>query len=234
VYFQDGQTTFWPDKPGHKTWGVAQSLNDMRSAIADGREKGVFREVIVVAVHPLERSFEYTPVKWDNDEPGGGSTEYTRYFCRLKDEFIDRYYRTLPSPSTTAVVGSSFGGLVSVLIGLTSPDRFGYIGAMSPSLWLAWRKENSPKVLSKFDSVLQSPELRPKIFVSHGLRESSIAASCSDWISFLISCYGFQMGRDLAHFADPIGGHREDAWTYHFRLFYLQFFAHPDFPSLQS
>jgi predicted alpha/beta superfamily hydrolase len=48
---------------------------------------------------------------------------------------IDRRYRTQPSPSQTAIVGSSMGGLISLYAWLRRPDVFGLAGVMSPSLW---------------------------------------------------------------------------------------------------
>ena len=52
----------------------------------------------------------------------------------LKPE-IDRRYRTFADRAHTAIVGSSLGGLVSLDAGVTRPEVFGLIGALSPSTW---------------------------------------------------------------------------------------------------
>src|SRR5690606_3369049 len=54
----------------------------------------------------------------------------------LKPE-IDRRYRTLTDRENTAIGGSEIGGLLSVYAGLSRPDVFSTVLAMSPAIWFA-------------------------------------------------------------------------------------------------
>lgn len=55
---------------------------------------------------------------------------------------VQETYRTLTGPQNTAVMGWSLGGLSAIYLGWQYPDRFGIVGAFSPSLW--WRAESKP------------------------------------------------------------------------------------------
>src|SRR5690606_38204311 len=50
--------------------------------------------------------------------------------------FIDAQYRTHTDAASTAIAGSSIGGLISIYAGLLYPDVFGTIGSFSPSIWM--------------------------------------------------------------------------------------------------
>ena len=49
--------------------------------------------------------------------------------------WIDARYRTRADAAATGLGGSSLGGLAALEIGLTRPDVFGRLAALSPSLW---------------------------------------------------------------------------------------------------
>ena len=66
---------------------------------------------------------------------GGGADAYLALIADQLKPRIDRDYRTLADRGHTAIMGSSLGGLVSVYAGVTRPDVFGLVGALSPSTW---------------------------------------------------------------------------------------------------
>ena len=49
---------------------------------------------------------------------------------------IEKRYNVYTDPEHNAVSGSSLGGLESFYIGMEHPEKFGSIGAMSPSFWM--------------------------------------------------------------------------------------------------
>ncbi len=82
---------------------------------------------------------------------------------------IDERFRTLPDASNTGIAGSSLGGLVSLHAGLTRPDAFGRIAAMSPSIWWGNRA-----ILDEVDAYEGTP---PRLWADIGGREGMEALS---------------------------------------------------------
>lgn len=61
---------------------------------------------------------------------------YAEWIAQVLVPHIDRTYRTQDGPSGRTLLGWSLGGLQAFNMGWRYPDRFGCIGAFSPSLWL--------------------------------------------------------------------------------------------------
>ena len=53
--------------------------------------------------------------------------------------WVDQHYRTLPDARTTGLAGGGLSGVLSVHAGLTYPNVFGFIGALSPDVATAER-----------------------------------------------------------------------------------------------
>ena len=130
LYLLDGQNLF-----GAKTafGGVSWRAATTAQRLIDG---GRMAPVILVGLDNAGagRTDEYTQVAWRGR--GGGSDAFARLLVDKIKPFVDRHYRTLPGHATTAVGGSSLGGLASLVLGLERPDVFGHVMAMSPTvLW---------------------------------------------------------------------------------------------------
>jgi predicted alpha/beta superfamily hydrolase len=102
--------------------------------------QGKLREIIFVGVHTDNRNDEYTP--WPappllSTYPafGGQARAYLDELADSVKPFIDGQFRTKPKREHTAIIGGSFGGLVSLLGGLWRPDTFGLLGLLSASFW---------------------------------------------------------------------------------------------------
>lgn len=234
VYMNDGDTAFWPGGAANKSWRVAQTLGTLAA-------QGVIREVIVVAVHPLNREQEYTHAFWAVGRSCCGAAGYSDYMADKVKGFVDANYRTLPGPQETAIVGSSHGGLVAFYAATRRPDRFGKAGALSPSFWagLDLNLIASPAPLSgsallqQSGPALASPQ-RPSLWIDWGLRrdggfhnsviEALAASRGEEMVDLLTSSFGYQEGANLFVHVDPIGGHDEDAWAYRFGLLMRAFF----------
>jgi len=93
--------------------------------------------MVAVAVRGEHRHTDYTPFKSRVNDYAPGAEPYTRFLTDTLKPFIDAQYRTLTDQEHTGIAGSSFGGLVSLYAGLTRADLYSFIGALSPSLWLA-------------------------------------------------------------------------------------------------
>lgn len=130
LYLQDGQNVFDAATSYAGEWGVDEALDSLAAAGDPG--------VIVIAVdHGGERRMdEYSP--WRHPQHGGGEGgAYVDFLARTLKPYIDRTYRTRPEPESTAIVGSSMGGLISLVAALRYPDVFGRAGVFSPSLWFS-------------------------------------------------------------------------------------------------
>ena len=82
----------------------------------------------------LSRLNEYTPPTnpwW----PGSGD-QYVAFLIDTLKPLIDRDFRTSAARAHTGIFGSSLGALISLYAFFTRADVFGFVGAMSPSLWV--------------------------------------------------------------------------------------------------
>ncbi len=121
----------------------------------------------------------------------------------LKPE-IDRRYRTLPGSPDTAIGGSSLGGLVALHVGLTRPDTFSRIAAMSPSVWWGGR------VILR--TVEAHEGARPKIWLDIGGREGAEALRDARLLRDALLSRGWTADEFRFH-EDRRGDHSERAWA---------------------
>lgn len=133
LYLQDGQNVFDAAGSGSE-WQVDETAQRLVLA-------GEVAPLIVVAVSSgPTRITDYTPVPGDMPEAravGGGAPAYGRYLTQELKPLIDARYRTQPGRESTAVGGSSLGGLVSMWLLLEHGDTFGAGLVVSPSVWWA-------------------------------------------------------------------------------------------------
>lgn len=228
VYMNDGDTAFWPSSAG-KSLAIAGAL----AALYAG---GSIPQTIIVAVHPLDRRAEYTHAPYAPGRPSGGLSEYTRYLSERLKSFIDAHYRTKPEPASTAIIGSSHGGLASFYIATRRPDRFGKAASMSPSFWAGLDPVHggdypggplaaSPLIRPAADTLVNTA-LRPALWIDWGLVrtggyhneriEAAAAARGREMAALLQSSFGYRLGRDLFAFEDPRGEHDEVSWSRRF------------------
>lgn len=122
LYMHDGQNVFDP----------GGSFGSWSADAAATREitQGRMRETIIIAVNNTgSRMQEYgTP------QDGYTGNFYLLYLINNVMPAINGSYRTLTNMMDTGNMGSSLGGLISAYIGL-STNKFGLIGAVSPSYW---------------------------------------------------------------------------------------------------
>src|SRR5690606_33980603 len=114
------------------------------------------------------RNDEYTP--WPakaliESAPsfGGKGRDYLRELVEWVKPEVDAKYRTLKSSDHTALLGCSFGGLISVYAAYERPDVFGFIGAISASFWY--------EGMLGFIRSHSLPDPQPKLYSYVGLLE---------------------------------------------------------------
>jgi predicted alpha/beta superfamily hydrolase len=132
LYMHDGQNLFDAHTAAYGVeWGMAKTVNRLVAS-------GAMDEVIVVGIdNTPERIAEYTPC-CDPKYGGGRLDAYARFVTDTVKPFVDRNYRTLTGKEHTAIMGSSLGGIASVVIAERYPHLFSKAGGMSSSFW--WNK----------------------------------------------------------------------------------------------
>lgn len=140
LYMQDAQQLFAPGPFGD--WRMDETLDSLaaRRALAG---------LIVVGVDNGERRWdEYGPwvnermrdwvdSSWARTAEGGEGGAYVAFLANTLKPLIDRRYRTLADREHTGIGGSSMGGLIAVYAGLSRPDVFSRVMAMSTAVWFA-------------------------------------------------------------------------------------------------
>ncbi len=228
LYMNDGHTIFDRGGLGCKSWNLATTLADLYSA-------QMIPPVIVVGIWPVDRNREYTYAKWFGPECCEVDG-YTDTVTRWIKPFVDRNYRTLPSPTDAMILGSSHGGLAAFFIALSRPSSFGSCAAMSPSFWVGVDdatdfpviRPRSDKRLrdSKLISIIKSKNASrgssPRLYMDWGLRrdggahnefiEERATERGREMAELMKSDFGYRLGVDLMTYEDPLGEHDENSW----------------------
>lgn len=217
VYMNDGDTAFFPGSVG-KTW-------DVQGVLTDEYAKKSLPEMIVVAVHPLDRDREYTHAPWLAGRTCCEVPGYAAYLATALKPFVDGAYRTLSGPSDTIIVGSSHGGLASFYVAATRAE-FGKAIAMSSSFWAGLDELTIGGPLST-SALMQAagPGLtshQPRLYLDWGLVrtggthnaviEERATARGAEMATLLTSSFGYVKDKTLFTVEDPQGEHDELSW----------------------
>jgi hypothetical protein len=231
LYMNDGDTAFFKGGIYEKSWNMAQLLTRLYLS-------NQIRKIIVVAICPINRDYEYThgPVlhrEW------GGLDDYARYLAHELKPFIDRNYRTLYQGKYTVILGASHGGLASFYTATKYPDQFGNLAALSPSFWVGldsvmdapllnisnsfFGSLNGSALLFNARNTLNNPNKRLKIYLDWGLIreggehnsfiEERATTRGREMKDLLIHQFGYKQGENLFIVEDPNGDHTEESWA---------------------
>ncbi|WP_250433191.1 TIM-barrel domain-containing protein [Hanstruepera flava] len=131
VYMHDGENLFDKKTSSFSNeWEVDETLNKLF------KEKQLKLIVVGVDNGKDKRLDEYSP--WVNEKYGGGEGDaYLEFLVYTLKPYIDSNYNTLKGKESTAIIGSSMGGLISHYAALKYPEVFGKIGVYSPAFWFA-------------------------------------------------------------------------------------------------
>jgi predicted alpha/beta superfamily hydrolase len=130
LYMHDGQNLFDDVTSYVGEWGVDESLNRL------SRDKGLNLIVVGIDNGQEKRMSELSP--WPNKHVEAAEGEaYVNFIVNQVKPYIDTHYRTLPETESTAIMGSSMGGLISHYAIFKHPDVFSKAGIFSPSFWIS-------------------------------------------------------------------------------------------------
>ena len=201
LYMHDGQNLFDPKTAfGGMDWRVDATADALIST-------GEIEPLIIVGIYNSgeRRIDEYTPSR-DPKRGGGRADLYGRMLVEEVIPFVMTEYRTLPDAASTALGGSSLGGLVSLYLGLQYPHIFGKLAVLSPSVW--W---DDRRILDFIPGDV--PEPRTKVWLDIGTQEGQMTLQDARAARDALVRKGWKLGRDL-HYQEIEGGtHNEAAWA---------------------
>ena len=202
-YLHDGQNLFDPGRafvPG-QDWGLDEAAEWLI------RSGGIAPLILVGIDHGgADRIDEYTPSHDPKRRAGGRGDAYRRFLIDELKPWIDARYRTRADAASTGLGGSSLGGLAALEIGLTRPDVFGRLAALSPSLW--WHRR---RVLDRARAL--DGRLHVTIWLDAGTHEGPGVVHQARMLKNILLRHGWRLGRDL-HYREIAGGqHSEAAWA---------------------
>ncbi len=196
VYMQDGQNLADPDRSFAGTW-------ELEAALASLAPRGI--EAIAVGVPNMgeARIREYTPFV-DAKEGGGDGDAYLAYLERTVKPLVDRRFRTRPEREATGIFGSSLGALISLYAFFRAPETFGFVGAMSPSLWFAGG--------AMLAYIARDGTPPGRIYLDAGTQEGGSTLRNARELVRILESKGY--GPDQLHFLEVEGGqHTEGDWA---------------------
>ena len=187
LYMQDGTNLFYPEEA---FGGTAWEVNDVLELLD---AMSLIDKLIVVGVYARDRMKEFT-------KPGYEA--YGRFMVETLKPFVDFRFRTLGTPETTAVMGSSLGGVVSMHLAWHFPEVFGMAACMSSTF--GYRDDLERRIADE-------PKRNIQLYIDSGWPGDNYEANRSMFDRLLAS--GFRFGDDLLYFAFPQARHNESAWA---------------------
>jgi predicted alpha/beta superfamily hydrolase len=179
-------------------------------------------EAIVVGIPNAEemRPVEYSPfvdpdrVPTDGNNPYGGvdprGDVYADWLVETIIPPVERQFRTT---GKRGLFGSSLGGLISLYAFFRDPDRFAFVGAMSPAVGGPWQEI--------FECIEATGHVDGRIYVDVGGEEfpdnsdrSTEFESGARRLVEVLESAGYEENLRFVYDADAV--HHEDAWAERF------------------
>lgn len=201
LYLHDGQNLFDAVAAGAE-WQIDETAQRLVQA-------GAVAPMIIVGVASNDdRIADYTPVPGtaQQDGPmGGNGPGYAHYLVQELKPEIDRRFRTLPGRETTAVGGSSLGGLISMWLVLNERDTFGAALVISPAAW--WADDAIVEQVRQQPWDVGMPP--PRLWLDVGAREGDGMIGGARALRDALTARGWQ----VSYLEQPDGGHDEASWA---------------------
>ena len=206
IYMHDGQNLFDSRASFAGEWEADEAMEALS-------EEGIEAILVGVANAGDARIREYQPFAHPYFGTGRGDT-YLRFVLETIKPIIDADFRTLPDRAHTGMIGSSLGGLITLYAYFKYPAQIGFIGALSPSLWIA------RTALRTFIQAAPAPPGR--IYIDIGTAEYPLDSqqrwrydAMRDYreLRDLLMQKGYALDESLMYVEDEGGMHNEADWA---------------------
>lgn len=215
AYLLDGQNVFDSQRAA---FGVEWQADEAASELATSSDP---TSVILVAIdNSSNRMSEYTFAQDTiaGKLVGGEGDKYLSFITDELKPWIDQEFRTLADPNSTALIGSSLGGLFVLNALKQRPDIFGKGIAMSPSLF--WGNNHAIKLFSEADpqDAPHHPQVAQRLWLDMGTKEGDKqstqvrAVEQTRELTVLIE-KKFPKRFTLKTMIEPDAQHNESAWA---------------------
>lgn len=195
LYMHDGQNIIDPLTSTFGTdWQVDETAD---SLIRQNRMK----EIIIVGIYNTRnRTSEYS----HNDT----GRAYMNFIVKKLKPMIDSEYRTLSDRKNTAVMGSSMGGLISLMLAWEHPDVFSMAGCLSPAFKID--RFNYLPYIENF----KGKKKKIKLYIDNGGvgLEKRLQPGITETIE-LLNKKGYRTGKEIMWYLDENAEHNEAAWA---------------------
>lgn len=195
IYMHDGQNLFSERLAFVEDWRVDDVIAEL------SRENKMEKVVVVGIYNSSKRAEEYTPFA-DREFGGGKAREFSQFVVEKIIPYIEGNYRVSNRREDRAVMGSSFGGILSLWMGYYYPEVFSMVAAISPSLWIA-----DGYALTALEN---EPRKDIKIWIDQGTGEWSDFTRNA--VNILLK-KGYQYGKDLVYYEVKGAHHNEVFWA---------------------
>ncbi len=160
LYAHDGQNLFDPEA----NWGGWRAQGAADAAIASGEVQPFYP---VGVAHTEARFDEYTHTPDDIGEVVGGNADaYVALLADAIKPWMDTTFPTLPGPEDTSVMGSSLGGLVSLLAIQRRPETFSAAASLSGTLGWGSIGLDNPTLMDLY--VSEGAPLGTRLYLDRG------------------------------------------------------------------
>lgn len=202
MYMFDGHNLFEDDYATYGTsWGLEAYLDQSDL------------DMIVVGIEcPHEgnsRLAEYSPCyfesPWNSQIINGYGDKFMDWVIYNLKPFIDANYRTLPQRETTAVGGSSMGGLMALFTGIAYNNYVSKVASLSPSISIC-----RDYLMRGMEQVDIYPDTR--VFFSYGEDEIKKFNMTLDDAEFFSEAF-VKDGAETMLYVQPKGKHNEASWA---------------------
>lgn len=155
--------------------------------------------VIAVFIPPVNRTAEYA---------GGSQDAFTDFIMEEVIPFIDSEYRSIADPASRATLGPSYGGNISLYLGVTHPEM---IGLLAP--------QSSYVQESIFTTLSTGPVLNLDIYLDAGTYEPGILNPIEQQLIPILNSQGYSYQFEVYH-----EGHSWGNWKAHVDNALIRFF----------
>ena len=208
LYVLDGQSIWTHSTDPFGTWSLDGTLSLLH-------DLGVIDEMIVVGIHTADdRLALLSPVADPRYGGGDGDAFLDLVVDGIRPE-IDRRFRTIAKRGSTAILGSSMGGLFAFHAAWKRPDIFGKAACLSSSFW--WADRWAVRLVQSS----KAPAQKPFFYLDTGASPNPTEEDARLLDGFhhtrsmlrALERSGFDVGSDVHRLVFPGERHNADAWA---------------------